>query len=78
MARKALSSLADETGGRAFFLDGVEGLQAIYDAIEEELRSRFLLAYQSSNTATDGKFRSVDVRLAQPGLEPRTMRGYYP
>ena len=26
----------------------------------------------------DGKFRSVDVKVRRPGLEAKTVRGYYP
>jgi len=46
--------------------------------IGEELRSQYLLAYQSSKQGNDGKFRSVEVKLGRPGLEARTVPGYYP
>ncbi len=76
--RRVLKTLADETGGRSFFVsDGAE-LPAIYDDIQRELRSRYLLAYQSTNTDRSLKFRSVEVKVDKPGLEAKTMRGYYP
>ena len=76
--RKVLKSLADETGGRSFFVKKASDLPPVYDAIQKELRSRYLLAYQSTNTNQDTKFRTVEVKVDRPGLEAKTMRGYYP
>lgn len=77
-ARRGLNRLASETGGRSFFVDDAAQLQAIYDTIQRELRSRYLLAYQSSNTSESKSFRTIEVTLAKPGLEVKTMRGYFP
>lgn len=77
-SRKVLRKLADETGGREFFIKETSELKAIYDTIQEELRSRYLLAYQSTNTAREQRFRIVDLRVDRSGLEAKTIRGYYP
>ncbi len=77
-AKKKLVRLAEETGGRAFFIDDVGELADIYRIIQEELRSRYFVAYQSSNTADDTEFRTVEVEVERPGLEAKTLRGYYP
>jgi Ca-activated chloride channel family protein len=76
--RKVLKSLSEETGGRTFFVNEAKELPPIYDAIQKELRSRYLLAYQSTNSDRDLRFRTVEVEIARPGLEAKTMRGYYP
>jgi VWFA-related protein len=76
--RRKLGQLAEETGGRSFFIAGVAELPGVYATIEEELRSQYLLAYQSSNTGGGDAFRLVEVKLARSGLEAKTMRGYYP
>ncbi len=73
-----LSKLAEETGGRSFLIDQPSELTAVYDAIQQELRSRYLLAYQSSNTTGKKDFRAIEVELAESGLEAKTLRGYYP
>ncbi|MES1242560.1 MAG: VWA domain-containing protein [Acidobacteriota bacterium] len=73
-----LKKLAEETGGRAFFLEDVSGLGPVYAAIEEELRSKYLIAYQSTNTGGGDTFRTVDLKVAKSGVEVKTMRGYYP
>lgn len=77
-ARRRLARLAEETGGRAFFLATVDELPAVYDTIQRELRSRYLLAYQSSNTRREGRFRRVEVEVDRRGLEAATIQGYYP
>jgi VWFA-related protein len=71
-----LDRLARETGGRSFRIGDVRELAPIYAEISVELRSQYLLAYQSSGETAS--FRQVEVRLARPGLEARTVRGYYP
>ncbi|HEV8237768.1 MAG TPA: VWA domain-containing protein [Thermoanaerobaculia bacterium] len=77
-ARKALEKLAEETGGRSFFVDEAKQLSPIYQSIQEELRSQYLLVYQSTNAKPDKKFRSVEVKVKELGLEAHTVRGYYP
>ncbi len=76
--RKRLSTLARETGGRSFFIDSALELGSIYAAIQEELRSRYYLAYQSNSDAAEDLFRTIEVDVNQPGLEAKTLRGYYP
>jgi VWFA-related protein len=77
-ARKKLERLAEETGGRSFFIESTEDLAPIYETIQRELRSRYLLAYQSSNVKGSKVFRTVEVEMAPAGLEAKTIRGYYP
>ncbi|HEY2295027.1 MAG TPA: VWA domain-containing protein, partial [Thermoanaerobaculia bacterium] len=76
--RLKLSRLADETGGRFFFIEKAKELDGIYDTIQKELRSQYLLAYQSSKEGNDDKFRIVEVKMAKPGMEAKTVKGYYP
>lgn len=77
-ARRKLSKLAAETGGRSFFIESVAELDAVYETIQHELRSRYLLTYQSTNTSGAKDFRTIDVELGANGLEAKTLRGYYP
>jgi len=77
-AKKKLTHLAEETGGRSFFVDAATDLPGIYRAIQEELRSRYYLAYQSTNTAEDEDFRTIQVKVSGKDLEANTLRGYYP
>ncbi len=72
-----LEELAAETGGRAFFIDAARELRPVYREIEQELRSQYLLAYNSNQEGAGDAFRPVEVRVAG-GRRARTMSGYYP
>ena len=78
ISRHELSKLSNVTGGESYFIKDIAELDRIYAAIEEELRSQYLIAYQSSNTSGTGEFRNVELKVAKAGLEVRTLRGYYP
>ena len=66
------------TGGRAFLVRGAGGLATIWSEVHRELRSQYLLAYQSSNSRYEERFRTIEVLLEEPGFEAHTLRGYYP
>jgi Ca-activated chloride channel family protein len=76
--KRKLAKIAEETGGRAFFPRQAGELAGIYAGIEEELRSQVLIAYQSTSTRNDPGFRLVDLKVNRPGVEAKTVRGYYP
>lgn len=77
-ARNKLERFSEETGGRAFFIDDARRLPEIYTTIQTELRSRYYLAYQSTNSSDAEAFRTVDVQVDVKGAEAKTLRGYYP
>ncbi|MEM7480586.1 MAG: VWA domain-containing protein [Acidobacteriota bacterium] len=76
--RMLLQRLADETGGRSFFIQRATELGRVYETIEEELRSQYLLTYQSTDTSDEDVFRPIEVEVDRPGAEAKTIRGYYP
>jgi len=76
--RKKLNQLAEETGGRSFYIKKANELDTVYAEIEEELRSQYLLAYSSDRPSADGEYRSVEVKLTTRKYKARTIRGYYP
>jgi VWFA-related protein len=76
--RGRLEKLAAETGGRSFFVEAAAELDGIYATIADELRSRYLIAYQPNAAPRAGVFRPVEVRVAGAGLRVKTVRGYYP
>jgi Ca-activated chloride channel family protein len=78
-AAQRLHRLASVTGGRSFFAKDASELAGVYSQIEKDLRAQYRIAYQSSNTGTDGAFRTVQLQMAKEGgLEARTISGYYP
>lgn len=78
MVRAQMAQLARDTGGRTFFIDAVSELRRVYELIETELRSQYLLAYQSTSSRDRNEFREIEVDLTRRGLRARALRGYYP
>jgi VWFA-related protein len=52
-------------------------LDAFYARILEEIRAQYQLGYASSNLATDGRWRRVEVKVTRPGLKVRSRQGYF-
>jgi len=76
VARMNLQRLAAETGGTAFFVERTGAFDGVYRTIERELRSQYLLAYQSDGSGTG--YRKVEVEVKRPGVSAATVKGYYP
>jgi len=72
-----LKSLALETGGVAYFIKRTGEMKDIFDQIEDELRSQYSIAYKSTNTKRDGKFRTIKVTARDASLTVRTLKGYF-
>ena len=75
---RALVTLAEETGGVAFFTGDMLSLERSFTKISKELRAQYLVTYKPINDRYDGSFRKVDVKLAEgrKDLKVRTKRGY--
>ena len=82
MFRGRLQQLCKETGGRCFFITGASELPRVYERIETEVRSQYLLVFESPEGDRDA-FRKVEVKLKDPrargrrGLKVQTIPGYF-
>ncbi|MBW3670443.1 MAG: VWA domain-containing protein [Acidobacteria bacterium] len=75
--RSKLIKLADQTGAESYFIEGPGGLGGIYDEIELELRSQYILGFYPSLEAREsGEWRRIRVEV--DGASAKTVRGYYP
>ncbi len=75
-ARAALSEIADLSGGRAFFPQGVDEIPALTERIARELRELYTLGYAPSNARRDGTWRSVRIQVRTPPETPRYKTNY--
>lgn len=73
-----LDQLARETGGRSFRIHRANELASVYETIRMELRSQYLLAYQSSKLSGSTAYRTIRLETGRPGVTARTISGYYP
>jgi VWFA-related protein len=73
-----LQTLAEETGGMAFFTGDMLSLERSFSRISKELRAQYLVTYDPTNKVYDGKFRKIEVKLAEGrgNLKIRTKDGY--
>ncbi len=77
-AKRALSTLADASGGLAFYPKELSEVEQIALHVANEIRNQFMIAYSPSNQALDGSFRQVKVTVEAPGKPVvRTRSGYY-
>jgi Ca-activated chloride channel family protein len=73
-----LVTLAEETGGVAFFTGDMLSLERSFTKISKELRAQYLVTYKPLNDRYDGSFRKIQVKLAagRSDLKIRTKHGY--
>jgi Ca-activated chloride channel homolog len=79
-SRSELHRFASLTGGQAFFPTSVKELDEIYEQIHSDISARYNLGYSSTDTTTDGAWRTVEIKLKRPdlkGAKLRTRAGYF-
>jgi Ca-activated chloride channel family protein len=60
----ALVTITDSTGGNMFILDDLGQIGSMYDEINRELRTQYLLGYYPQPTPPAGSDRHVEVKVA--------------
>ena len=73
--QETLVTLASDTGGRAF-LDSND-FSKIFKGVQQDTSTYYLIGYHSTNSARDGRYRRIVVKLNQPGMKIDYRRGYY-
>jgi VWFA-related protein len=74
---KNLEKLAEATGGRAFFPFKMKDITHSFAAIEDELRSQYVVSYHPADFNADGRFRSIEISALKKDLQVRARKGYY-
>jgi Ca-activated chloride channel homolog len=74
---KVLQQLADSTGGRAFFPFKMKDIKSSFSAIEDELRSQYVVSYHPADFDPDGRFRSIEITALKRDLQVRARKGYF-
>jgi len=74
---KVLEQLAEATGGRAFFPFKMKDITRSFAAIEDELRSQYVVSYKPADFDEDGRYRSIEITTAKKDLQVRARKGYF-
>jgi len=69
-----LQELAENTDGRAVV--NTNDLAGGVKKISDDLSAFYLLGYYSTNTASDGKYRRIEVKVKTPGVKVSARPGY--
>jgi Ca-activated chloride channel homolog len=80
-ARRVLETLAEQTGGAAYFPKSVKDVDAIAAEVAQDIRTQYTISYHSTKSPTLGGYREVHVEAKAKSfgrLSVRTRSGYYP
>ncbi len=74
-SQDTLTSLAADTGGRAF-TDSNDFGEA-FARVQVDMSAYYLLGYSTTNPTKDGQFRRIQVRVKRDGYKVEARSGYY-
>lgn len=74
---QVLQQLTDATGGRSFFPFKNKDIKNSFAAIEDELRSQYIVSYHPADFEADGRFRPIEITALKKDLQVRARKGYY-
>jgi Ca-activated chloride channel family protein len=77
----ALIQMAEDTGGKYFYVTEKEDLKAAFAHLSDDLRTQYLLGYYAPRRGLDSSFRRISISLKDPArsasLAVRGRTGYY-
>jgi len=74
-SQDTLTTIAEDTGGRAFFDSNDFG--DVFRRVVSDTSAYYVLGYSSSNPARDGKFRHIKVQVKRADVRIESRSGYY-
>lgn len=74
-SQDTLTSLAADTGGRAF--TDTNDFGEAFARVHRDISAYYLLGYSSTNTVKDGRFRRIRVRVRRDDLRVEARAGYF-
>jgi len=79
-AKRALETIAERTGGIAFFPHTLDEVDAISSTVARDIRNQYTIGYKPTTPRSVGGYRTIRVDARAPGhskLTVRTRSGYY-
>jgi Ca-activated chloride channel family protein len=77
----ALIQIANDTGGKYYYVEDPKDLEPAFRKISDDLRTQYLLGYYAPQRDSDSSLRSIKIRMKDPSLQQkldlRYRTGYY-
>jgi len=77
----ALIQMAQDTGGKYYYVEDPKGLEPAFAHLSDDLRTQYVLGYYAPQGAIDQSFRTIKVQMKDPALRGvyslRYRTGYY-
>jgi VWFA-related protein len=70
----ALNKVSEKTGGRAFYPRDERELREAFNQIQIEMRSQYLIAYEPTNQARDGSYRTIEIQVADSEMQKQKVK----
>jgi VWFA-related protein len=78
LARKEMSEMAHESGGKAFAAGSVQEARAAFAQVANEVGTQYSLGYYPANKTRDGRFRQIKVEMrGVKDANVRAREGYF-
>jgi len=75
--RAFLDQLADQTGGRSYFIGSIGKLSDAFRKILRELKSQYFLTYTPRPGSRRRTWHRIEIRVDRPGLVVRARKEYF-
>ncbi len=75
--KQTMQTLADKTGGYAFFPEKAKDLPQMLQKVRSGVQSLYSVAYESSNPEKDGSWRKIEIETKRKGIKLKYRDGYY-
>ena len=73
--QETLSTLASDTGGKAFFDSNDFG--GVFSQVQKDTSAYYVLGFTSTNPLKDGRYRHIKVQINRPDVRLEYRSGYY-
>ena len=76
----ALIQMAQDTGGKYYYVEGPRDLEKSFVKVSEDLRTQYMIGYYPVRRVSDDAFRRITVSMKDAALQRYTLRhrtGYY-
>lgn len=75
----ALIQMAEDTGGKYYYVVDPKDLEPAFARISDDLRTQYLLGYYAPKRGRDNSFRTIKVKMTDPAMryDLRYRNGYY-